>query len=113
VLDMGSRPIAIMSLGPWLPRRSAGGEGVHPALTPNLVLLACTAVTSVRMPEHLEFSGRGATCEPLIRACFDTGRPSTNDERKLSTRATGRPAGDGYPALTTLIIALGVDSLVA
>ena len=53
MLDMGSRPIAIMSLGHFLPRRSEGGVEVHPALTPNLVVLACTAATSVRMPEHL------------------------------------------------------------
>jgi hypothetical protein len=92
-----------MSLGPLLLRRPEGGEEARPALTPNLV----------RTPEHLAFCSPGATCEPLIRECFDTGRPSTNAERKRSTRATARPARDGYLSLTTLIIALGVDSLVA
>jgi len=110
---MGSRPIAVMSLGPLLLRRPEGGEEARPALTPNLVRLACTVATSVRTPEHLAFCSPGATCEPLIRECFDTGRPSTNAERKRSTRATARPARDGYLSLTTLIIALGVDSLVA
>ena len=66
MLDMGSRPIAIMSLGPLLPRRSEGGEEVDPASTLNLVLLACSAATSVRAPEHLEVWCPDAACESLI-----------------------------------------------
>ena len=59
--------MAIMLLGPLLPRRSEGGDEVHPALPPNLVLLACTAATvKVRAAEHLEVWCPDAACESLI-----------------------------------------------